>query len=168
MSNVERARVLRKKETWAEKLMWHWLRDRRFSATNSAANIRRESTFLISFAKKRASPSSSTVRATAIPTGKITMPNVINTWLHKESRSCGFGILICAGTPKASATRFLRNCSGAHRMRCRITRDRHWGKLVEHPPSTRPSPPGEGEPFAAPFLEATIFSCVCGRSTSYL
>jgi hypothetical protein len=43
----------------------------------------------------------------------------------------------------------LRNCSGAHRMRCRIARDRHWGKLVEHPPSTRPSPPGEGEPFAA-------------------
>ena len=31
MSNVERARVLRKKETWAEKLMWRWLRDRRFS-----------------------------------------------------------------------------------------------------------------------------------------
>jgi len=26
------ARVLRKKETWAEKLMWSWLRDRRFSS----------------------------------------------------------------------------------------------------------------------------------------
>jgi very-short-patch-repair endonuclease len=30
MPNVERARTLRKKETWAEKLMWRWLRDRRF------------------------------------------------------------------------------------------------------------------------------------------
>jgi very-short-patch-repair endonuclease len=26
------ARVLRKKETWAEKLLWSWLRDRRFSS----------------------------------------------------------------------------------------------------------------------------------------
>ena len=26
------ARVLGKKETWAEKLMWSWLRDRRFSS----------------------------------------------------------------------------------------------------------------------------------------
>jgi len=31
MSRSERPRVLRKKETWAEKLMWRWLRDRRFS-----------------------------------------------------------------------------------------------------------------------------------------
>jgi len=31
MPVVERARALRKKETWAEKLMWRWLRDRRFS-----------------------------------------------------------------------------------------------------------------------------------------
>lgn len=29
--SVSRARALRKKETWAEKLMWSWLRDRRFS-----------------------------------------------------------------------------------------------------------------------------------------
>ena len=32
MANVERARALRKKETWAEKLMWRWLRDRRFAS----------------------------------------------------------------------------------------------------------------------------------------
>jgi very-short-patch-repair endonuclease len=32
MPNTDRARTLRKKETWAEKLMWNWLRDRRFSA----------------------------------------------------------------------------------------------------------------------------------------
>lgn len=32
MPNTERARTLRKKPTWAEKLMWSWLRDRRFSA----------------------------------------------------------------------------------------------------------------------------------------
>jgi very-short-patch-repair endonuclease len=31
MANVERARRLRGVETWAEKLMWRWLRDRRFS-----------------------------------------------------------------------------------------------------------------------------------------
>jgi very-short-patch-repair endonuclease len=31
MAEIERARQLRKKETWAEKLMWRWLRDRRFS-----------------------------------------------------------------------------------------------------------------------------------------
>ena len=28
---ISRARALRKQETWAEKLMWRWLRDRRFS-----------------------------------------------------------------------------------------------------------------------------------------
>ena len=32
MPDTERARTLRKKPTWAEKLMWSWLRDRRFSA----------------------------------------------------------------------------------------------------------------------------------------
>ena len=32
MANVEMARRLRKTETWAEKLMWKWLRGRRFSA----------------------------------------------------------------------------------------------------------------------------------------
>jgi very-short-patch-repair endonuclease len=31
MAETERARQLRKQETWAEKLMWRWLRDRRFS-----------------------------------------------------------------------------------------------------------------------------------------
>ncbi len=32
MPDIERARALRQKPTWAEKLMWSWLRDRRFSA----------------------------------------------------------------------------------------------------------------------------------------
>jgi very-short-patch-repair endonuclease len=31
MADITRARALRKKETWAEKLMWGWLRDRHFS-----------------------------------------------------------------------------------------------------------------------------------------
>jgi very-short-patch-repair endonuclease len=31
MVSTVQARQLRKKETWAEKLMWHWLRDRRFN-----------------------------------------------------------------------------------------------------------------------------------------
>jgi very-short-patch-repair endonuclease len=32
MADIERARALRKKETWAEKLMWCWLRDRHFAS----------------------------------------------------------------------------------------------------------------------------------------
>src|SRR6267142_7037669 len=32
MADIERARQLRKKETWAEKLVWSWLRARRFSS----------------------------------------------------------------------------------------------------------------------------------------
>ncbi len=31
MAKTQRARQLRQVETWAEKLMWRWLRDRRFS-----------------------------------------------------------------------------------------------------------------------------------------
>jgi very-short-patch-repair endonuclease len=31
VADIQRARALRKKETWAEKLMWRWLRDRRFN-----------------------------------------------------------------------------------------------------------------------------------------
>ena len=31
MAEIKRARQLRKDDTWAEKLMWRWLRDRRFS-----------------------------------------------------------------------------------------------------------------------------------------
>ena len=31
MANVARARTLRRKQTWAEKLMWSWLRNRRFN-----------------------------------------------------------------------------------------------------------------------------------------
>src|SRR6266851_10473167 len=29
--NIDLARALRKKRTWAEKLVWRWLRDRRFA-----------------------------------------------------------------------------------------------------------------------------------------
>jgi very-short-patch-repair endonuclease len=32
MADFKRARQLRRQETWAEKLMWRWLRDRRFAA----------------------------------------------------------------------------------------------------------------------------------------
>ena len=32
MGNIARARALRKKRTWAQKLVWSWLRDRRFSS----------------------------------------------------------------------------------------------------------------------------------------
>jgi very-short-patch-repair endonuclease len=32
MPDIARARTLRKRPTWAEKLLWRWLRDRRFSA----------------------------------------------------------------------------------------------------------------------------------------
>lgn len=32
MAEISRARRLRKTETWAEKLVWKWLRDRRFAA----------------------------------------------------------------------------------------------------------------------------------------
>ena len=31
MADIARARQFRKKETWAEKLVWKWLRDRRFN-----------------------------------------------------------------------------------------------------------------------------------------
>ena len=31
MADIEFARRLREKETWAERLMWRWLRDRRFT-----------------------------------------------------------------------------------------------------------------------------------------
>src|SRR5690242_20729145 len=31
MADISRARGLRKRETWAEKLMWRWMRDRRFN-----------------------------------------------------------------------------------------------------------------------------------------
>jgi very-short-patch-repair endonuclease len=31
MADIQFARHLRQKETWAEKLMWHWLRGRRFN-----------------------------------------------------------------------------------------------------------------------------------------
>jgi ATP-dependent helicase HrpA/adenine-specific DNA-methyltransferase len=31
MADIQRARQLRKNETWAEKLVWSWLRDRRFN-----------------------------------------------------------------------------------------------------------------------------------------
>ena len=31
MADIERARQLRKQDTWAEKLVWSWLRDRRFN-----------------------------------------------------------------------------------------------------------------------------------------
>ena len=32
MAEIERARRLRQSETWAEKMVWRWLRNRRFSA----------------------------------------------------------------------------------------------------------------------------------------
>ena len=79
MPDVERTRAFRKNETWAEKLVWGWLRDRRFSGYKFRPSIRAEFTLLISFAKKQALPSNSTVQATAIPVNKVTTPNVRNS-----------------------------------------------------------------------------------------
>ncbi len=31
MADLQRARVFHRKETWAERLVWHWLRGRRFN-----------------------------------------------------------------------------------------------------------------------------------------
>ena len=32
MADIQRSRALRKRSTWAEKLVWRWLRDRKFSS----------------------------------------------------------------------------------------------------------------------------------------
>ena len=42
MPDIERARSLRQKPTWAEKLVWSWLRDRRFSAYKFRAKAVRD------------------------------------------------------------------------------------------------------------------------------
>ena len=39
MADTERARRLRKNETWAEKLMWRWLRDRRHVCRSGRENL---------------------------------------------------------------------------------------------------------------------------------
>jgi very-short-patch-repair endonuclease len=53
MADIERARQLRKKETWAEKLVWRWLRDRRFSGYKFRRHIPSVFTIWISFVMRR-------------------------------------------------------------------------------------------------------------------
>jgi len=73
-------------------------------ATNSVVSIQKELTISISFAKRRASPSSWMDSDTAIPTGKSMTLSARSSWPRKESRCCGLGIRTCARMRKASVT----------------------------------------------------------------
>jgi hypothetical protein len=124
MADTERARELRKKETWAEKLVWSWLRDRRFIGYKFRRQHPLDIYYLDFSAKKRNWQLNSTAASMVFPTTKIMMQNGKNFCNHAASRLCGSGIRICGGTHKASVTRYSMNCRHARRIHCRNIRGR--------------------------------------------
>ena len=75
MADIQRARQLRKDETWAEKLLWRWLLDRRFSHYKFRRQHPEGIYYLHFFCEERGCPSNWMGSVTVILTSDVTMPN---------------------------------------------------------------------------------------------
>src|ERR1051325_9075962 len=124
MAEIERARQLRKDETWAEKLMWCWLRDRRFNGYK----FRRQHPLGIYYLDFFCEQAELNVELDGSQHG---FPDQRKHDLERESfynraasRLCAFGIHIYDAMRKASAIRFSMSCRSARRIHCRNIRSR--------------------------------------------
>ena len=143
MGSFKQARQLRKRETWAEKLMWSWLRDRRFSNYKS----RRQhplGIYYLDFFCEEARLSIELDGAGHGFKGQQTRDAERNQYLTslgiKELRFWNSSL--------------RRNAEGIRDMIFRELQQRSPHPLPAYTQSNcstspRPSPPGEGEPFAA-------------------
>ena len=75
MADIEHARALRRKETWAEKLMGRWLRDRRFSNYKFRRQHPEGGYYLDFFCQEARLAVSWTALATDIPISSATTRN---------------------------------------------------------------------------------------------
>ena len=159
MPNVERARALRKRETWAEKLMWRWLRDRRFSGYKFRRQHPKGIYFLDFFCEEASlaveldgsghghpgQQSHDAEREKFLTSQGIKVLRFWNSHLRRNAQSIRDTIFeeLQRRAPHPLPD-YTRPASG---------------KMVERPPSTRPSPPGEGESLAGPSkIHATGFA----------
>jgi hypothetical protein len=124
MADIERARQLRKDETWAEKLVWSWLRSRRFTGYK----FRRQhplGIYVLDFFCEEAELNVELDGSQhGFPDQRKPTRNGKSFCNRAASKRCGSGIPICGAMRKASGTRSSMSCRPARLMRCRITRDR--------------------------------------------
>jgi very-short-patch-repair endonuclease len=116
------ARQLRKKETWAEKLVWRWLRDRRFSSYK----FRRQhplGDYSLDFFCEEAE------LAIELDGGQHGCPDQQAHDAEREEflksralRRFAFGIRNCGAMHRVFAIRFSTSCKSARRILCRIIR----------------------------------------------
>ena len=118
MADIERARQLRKDDTWAEKLMWRWLRDRRFSGYKFRRQHPLGSYYLDFFCEAAELISNWMAASTVFPINVNMIWNGKSFCKRAASRHYGFGIHGCGAMPRLSAIPSSTNCKVAHRSRC--------------------------------------------------
>jgi hypothetical protein len=114
------ARRLRECETWGERLMWSWLRDKRFSEYKFRRQHPVGPHFLDFFCIEARLNIEVDGSQHGLPEIRSPMPDAILFWQRKESKCCGFGIPGCGVRKKWSAIPSGGRCRNARRIRCRI------------------------------------------------
>jgi len=140
---------LRKKETWAEKLMWRWLRDRRFSGYKFRRQHSVGNYYLDFFCDE----AMLAIELDGLGHGHPDRRRHEKLfWFRAASKCCVIGIPACGVTLRTFAKPFSERCSNARLIRYRLTHVRRscklgqkrLRKLDELSPSPRPSPPRRG------------------------
>jgi hypothetical protein len=88
------ARNLRLRESWSERLMWAWLRDRRFTGYKFRRSIRLGPIFWISFVMAQNWTSKWMAFSMARRKTRSMMQSAMRSWKARASRSCGSGVRI--------------------------------------------------------------------------
>jgi very-short-patch-repair endonuclease len=103
MASIERARLLRKEETWAEKLMWRWLRARRFCNYKFRRQHPLDRYYLDFFCEEAELNVELDGSQHGFPDQRKHDAERESSCDRAASRRCGFGIRICAEILKAFA-----------------------------------------------------------------
>ena len=126
MADINRARALRKRRTWAEKLMWRWLRDRQFSGYKFRREHPLGKCFLDFFCEEARLSMELDGFQEGTRRGRPTTPSGKNSWFRVESRPSVFGIVNCGPSGSLSAITFSMPCNNGRLIRCPITPVRAW------------------------------------------
>jgi very-short-patch-repair endonuclease len=124
VANTAHARRLRNKETWAENLMWRWLRDRRFSGYKFRRQHPIGEYYLDFFCEEAELAIELDGRQHGYPNQQSHDTEREKLLKSRGIKTLRFGTRTCAATLKVSGTRFSTNYKNAHRVLCLITRDR--------------------------------------------
>lgn len=112
------ARTLRKNDTWAENLLWKWLRDRRFPPTSFGGNILIRRTFWIFSVWRPCSILNWMADNTVLLNNTPKIRRVMSGWRRAESKCCASGTDASGARRKRYGRQSGRLCRNGRLDRC--------------------------------------------------